>query len=89
MQTELGNRGATRLLVEAKLLTAKARLETFQSQKSIQTQESQPLLENGDILVNGRSVGEKIGTGTVHGIEDGDVLSIALRTNLLFANEIS
>ena len=52
------------------LWIVQARPETVQSQKSVTTQESYRLLEKGPVLVNGRSVGEKIGTGTVHVIED-------------------
>lgn len=52
------------------LWIVQARPETVQSQKSVTTQEAYRLLEKGPVLVNGRSVGEKIGTGTVHVIED-------------------
>ena len=52
------------------LWIVQARPETVQSQKSAHTQESYRLLEKGEVLVNGRSVGEKIGSGTVHVIED-------------------
>ncbi len=56
--------------ITGQLWIVQARPETVQSQKSTQTQESYRLLEKGDVLVNGRSVGERIGSGSVHVIED-------------------
>ena len=58
------------------LWIVQARPETVQSQKSIQVQESYRLLEKGDLLVSGRSVGEKIGRGTVHVIADARQLDL-------------
>ncbi|MDB5392467.1 MAG: ppsA [Planctomycetaceae bacterium] len=52
------------------LWIVQARPETVQSQKSTRTQETYRLLEQGPVLVCGRSVGEKIGTGPVHVIAD-------------------
>lgn len=57
------------------LWIVQARPETVQSQKSTQTQESYRLLEKGPVLVSGRSVGEKIGCGTVHVIEEAHQLN--------------
>lgn len=56
--------------VTGELWIVQARPETVQSQKSTHTQEVYRLLEKGTVLINGRSVGEKIGTGKVHVIED-------------------
>ncbi len=52
------------------LWIVQARPETVQSQKSANSQESYRLLETGPVLVCGRSVGEKIGSGKVHVIEN-------------------
>lgn len=57
------------------LWIVQARPETVQSQKSTQSQESYRLLEKGTVLVCGRSVGEKIGFGPVHVIQDAHELS--------------
>jgi pyruvate,water dikinase len=48
------------------LWIVQARPETVQSQKVVNVQENYSLKEKGRILVRGRSVGEKIGQGTVH-----------------------
>lgn len=48
------------------LWIVQARPETVQSQKAVQFQENYSLKETGRLLVQGRSVGEKIGQGRVH-----------------------
>jgi len=51
------------------LFIVQARPETVQSQKALDTLETYRLRERGDILVRGRSVGEKIGQGPVRVIQ--------------------
>ncbi|MDP1796718.1 MAG: phosphoenolpyruvate synthase [Planctomycetaceae bacterium] len=48
------------------LWIVQARPETVQSRKDLQIQESFRLEEQGELLVSGRSVGERIGQGPVH-----------------------
>jgi len=48
------------------LWIVQARPETVQSRKELHIQESYRLCEQGEVLVRGRSVGEKIGQGAVH-----------------------
>lgn len=48
------------------LWIVQARPETVQSRKSLDYQETFSLLEKGPVIVRGRSVGDKIGQGTVH-----------------------
>lgn len=52
------------------LWIVQARPETVQSQRQAGVQETFALAEKGRVLVRGRSVGEKIGQGTVHVIAD-------------------
>lgn len=52
------------------LWIVQARPETVQSQKSTQIQASYRLVEKGPLLVTGRSVGERIGSGNVQVIKD-------------------
>jgi pyruvate,water dikinase len=65
------------------IFIVQARPETVQSQKQIDTLEIYRLLEKGQLLVQGRSVGEKIAHGPVrivdsaknlHQVQNGDVL---------------
>ncbi len=69
--------------VDGKLYILQARPETVQSQSSANTLERFQLNERGPVLVEGRSVGQRIGTGVVRVIRspsemdrvlDGDVL---------------
>lgn len=48
------------------LFIVQARPETVQSQKNADVMEEYVLREKGPVLVSGRSVGERIGQGTVH-----------------------
>lgn len=52
--------------ITGELWIVQARPETVQSQKDVNVQENYSLKENGQVLVRGRSVGEKIGQGPVH-----------------------
>lgn len=58
------------------LWIVQARPETVQSQKSTQTQALYRLLETGPLLVSGRSVGERIGSGKVQVIQDPAQLAV-------------
>jgi pyruvate,water dikinase len=57
------------------LFIVQARPETVQSRKSGQTLESYRLLATGEVLVSGRSVGERIGQGPVRAITHASSLS--------------
>jgi pyruvate,water dikinase len=48
------------------LWIVQARPETVQSRKDLHVQEQYRLLERGEVLARGRSVGERIGQGAVH-----------------------
>jgi pyruvate,water dikinase len=52
------------------LFIVQARPETVQSQKNRNIVQEYELLEKGDVLAHGRSVGEKIGAGPVNVIKD-------------------
>ena len=52
--------------ITGELWIVQARPETVQSQKDANVQENYSLKEKGQVLVRGRSVGEKIGQGPVH-----------------------
>lgn len=52
------------------LWIVQARPETVQARKDLQIQETYRLAEQGDVVVRGRSVGEKIGQGRAHLISD-------------------
>ena len=52
--------------ITGELWIVQARPETVQSQKDVNVQENYSLKEQGQVLVRGRSVGEKIGQGPVH-----------------------
>jgi pyruvate,water dikinase len=58
------------------LFIVQARPETVQSQKTFDTLETYRLRETGPILVRGRSVGEKIGQGTVRVIPSASHLEL-------------
>lgn len=69
--------------ITGELFIVQARPETVQSQKALDTLETYRLREQGNVLVRGRSVGEKIGQGPVRVIQsaahlelfrDGEVL---------------
>ncbi len=52
------------------LFIVQARPETVQSRRSVDTLETYELRERGSVLITGRAVGEKIGSGTVRVIRD-------------------
>ena len=52
------------------LFIVQARPETVHSQKATNYMETYKLLEKGEVLVTGKAVGEKIGQGKAHVIED-------------------
>jgi pyruvate,water dikinase len=56
--------------ITGELLVVQARPETVQSQRSADVLETYRLKGKGRVLASGRSVGEKIGVGLVHVIED-------------------
>jgi pyruvate, water dikinase len=56
--------------ITGELFIVQARPETVQSQKQIETIETYRLKEHGQVLVSGRSVGERIGQGKVRIIRD-------------------
>ena len=55
--------------IDRRLYTVQARPETVASQRTATTVESYRLKGSGEVLVEGRSVGEKIASGTAHMIE--------------------
>jgi pyruvate, water dikinase len=56
--------------IDGRLYIVQARPETVASQRAATTVESYALKGSGDLLVEGRSVGEKIASGTAHMIEN-------------------
>jgi pyruvate,water dikinase len=56
--------------VDGLLYIVQARPETVASQRAVTTVESYELKGSGEVLVEGRSVGEKIASGTAHMIEN-------------------
>lgn len=69
------------------LWIVQARPETVQSRKNVQQQETFELRERGDVLVRGRSVGERIGAGPVRVITDVSHLSEFLEGEVLVADK--
>lgn len=69
------------------LWIVQARPETVQSRKNLQQQETFELRERGDVLVRGRSVGERIGAGPVRVITDVSHLSEFLEGEVLVADK--
>jgi pyruvate,water dikinase len=56
--------------IDGQLYIVQARPETVASQRTVSTVESYALKGSGEVLVEGRSVGEKIASGTAHLIEN-------------------
>jgi pyruvate, water dikinase len=56
--------------IDGQLYIVQARPETVASQRAVTTVESYELKGSGEVLVEGRSVGEKIASGTAHMIEN-------------------
>jgi pyruvate, water dikinase len=56
--------------IDERLYIVQARPETVASQRTVTTVESYVLQGCGDVIVEGRSVGEKIASGTTHMIEN-------------------
>jgi len=56
--------------IDGRLYIVQARPETVASQRAVTTVESYALKGSGEVLVEGRSVGEKIASGTAHMIEN-------------------
>jgi pyruvate,water dikinase len=56
--------------LDGQLYIVQARPETVASQRTVTTVESYELNGSGEVLVEGRSVGEKIASGTAHMIEN-------------------
>jgi pyruvate, water dikinase len=56
--------------IDGRLYIVQARPETVASQRAVTTVESYVLKGSGEVLVEGRSVGEKIASGTAHIIEN-------------------
>jgi pyruvate, water dikinase len=56
--------------IDGRLYIVQARPETVASQRTVTTVESYVLQGSGDVLVEGRSVGEKIASGRAHMIEN-------------------
>lgn len=56
--------------IDGRLYIVQARPETVASQRTVTTVESYVLKGSGEVLVEGRSVGEKIASGTAHMIEN-------------------
>ncbi|MDX1965710.1 MAG: phosphoenolpyruvate synthase [Planctomycetaceae bacterium] len=69
------------------LWIVQARPETVQSRKSAALQETYRLMDRGQVLVHGRSVGEKIGQGTVRIIADVHQLSDFQTGDVLVADK--
>lgn len=55
---------------DSKLYIVQARPETAASQRAVTTLESYVIDHPGDVLVEGRSVGERVATGTAHLVEN-------------------
>ena len=56
--------------IDGRLYIVQARPETVASQRAVTTVQSYALKGSGEVLVEGRSVGEKIASGTAHMIEN-------------------
>jgi pyruvate,water dikinase len=56
--------------IDGRLYIVQARPETVASQRTVTTVESYELNGSGEVIVEGRSVGEKIASGTAHMIEN-------------------
>jgi pyruvate, water dikinase len=56
--------------IDGRLYIVQARPETVASQRSVTSVESYALKGSGEVLVEGRSVGEKVASGTAHIIEN-------------------
>ncbi|MBO0865619.1 MAG: phosphoenolpyruvate synthase, partial [Mycobacterium sp.] len=56
--------------IDGRLYIVQARPETVASQRAVTTVESYVLKGSSDVIVEGRSVGEKIASGTAHKIEN-------------------
>jgi pyruvate,water dikinase len=56
--------------IDGRLYIVQARPETVASQRAVTSVESYALKGSGEVLVEGRSVGEKIASGTAHMIEN-------------------
>ncbi len=69
------------------LFIVQARPETVQSQKSTTTIESYHLQQRGQVLISGRSVGEKIATGVVRKIQSIQQLSVFQSGDILVTDK--